>query len=258
MAARRFFRRRRKRVTWLPTNKTDIQRIGQDPFESTLFRESFTFAENVDVAHIVIPLNPFDEPTEPDSTTGTLQDVVGNEYVTERIVGNAYIHAVQIAAGATTNTLPAVVVAMGIFVGRADGASPDNPIGSANVEESSRNYNPLDNQTQREPWMFRRTWALSTMLPRTSDFGTSFQYTNRDFERMYPTTTAGYHGLRTGPFFDVKSRRRIGQDDRLWLVIAGQTLAFTTDPAPANYQVFATFDVRILGSLRRARQQSAF
>jgi len=259
MAVRRF-RRRRKKFTWLPTTPTQIVRDGQATFEVPIIQESFTFQENVDVAHVTVPINPFDAPIEPDAVGDySLDDLIGNEYVVERIVGNAYIYVAQTAQGATAATLPAVIVCLGMFVGRADGQNQENPIGSANVEESSRNYNPLDNGTQREPWMFRRTWALSAMLPRTSDFGTSFQYTAFDFQRSFPLTTAGYHGLRTGPFFDVKSKRRIGQDDRLWLVIAAKALSYV-NPAPggANYLVNAFIDLRMLGALRKARQQSAF
>lgn len=255
-------RRRRKRVTWFPTNATPVNRIGQDAFEATPFTIAFNFSETIDISHVITPLIPQDVPTEP-ADNSTLADIVGNEYVTERIVGNVYGHAYQGAAGATTGTIPGIILCTGIFVARADGDTPDEPVGGGlaalSVDDSSRNYNPLDNATQREPWMFRRTWRLSTMLPIAEPINLqSFEKTAQQAGRQYPQSTAGYHGLRTGPFIDVKSKRRVGQDDRLYLVTAAMAIPTVSDPSVANYNVSVTYDLRILGALRKARGRSAF
>lgn len=271
--ARRFSRRRR-RFTWLFSNGTALEgREGIADFVATPFTLALDVDEQNDITHEILPLNPFDQPVEPEPTINvlgptpqvTLADILGSEYVTERIVGNCWAVAANTAgpaAGQTNN----VLVAVGIFVARADGTNVNRPIGpdpalAAGLDERSRSYNPLDAETQREPWMFRRCWMLSSRQ-NSVNINQVTAATSMPLQRTsFPITTAGYHGLWTGPFFDVKSKRRIRQDDRLWLVLSAQLVpppAVAPAVPPSTVRVEATFDFRILGALRKARQTSTF
>lgn len=271
----RRFRRRRPKVTWLYSNSTVVDgRENQADFNVTPFTLSLNWDNTQDQVFTVVPLNPFDIPVEPDPTfnvagTGipqaTLSDIVGSEYVVKRIVGNCYAWA---ANTSNPNALETTVVlfAAGVFVARADSTNANAPIGAdptlqAGLEMNSAAYNPLNQETQREPWMFRRTWALSSRPPLVNttqaDVGTSIGLAARSF----PNTTAGYHGLRTGPFFDIKSARRIRGDERLYLSIAALSVPTRVTPPPTaieNQTVTAIFDLRILGALRRAKAKSNF
>lgn len=268
--ARRF--RRRKRYTWFPTAGTEVTRTGQTTFVANPLAFNFTFGAGVDVAHVQKPLVTADFPIEDDFTTETLNDIVGNEYVVERIVGNLF--GTAYLEGTVSGEYPgAALLGFGICVARADGNSPIYAVGSADAmadtQAGSRNYNPLELQTIREPWMFRRLWVLSTRsqdlvnadpVNLNEQFGAQSQ---RDAHgQAWPRSTQGYWGRDSGPFIDVKSVRRIRQDERLWAVLAAM-------PYPIGYggsaptgswavRVDAMFDYRILGALRRSKNRSNF
>lgn len=258
--ARRPFRRRR-RVTWLPTNGTVLELVPEtidavvNPF-TLIFNHNFNTGYT---ASDVVPLNPYDIPIEPgqvtpDIATGgpTLVDVIGNEYIVERIVGNCYGTVLSNDAGDVANSVRGILLALGVCVARADDQNPGVPAGFTN-----ENFNPLHLSNTREPWMFRRTWLLNakqrlynaTILPNP---------TIREAYGQLPAWTTEYHGINTGPFFDIRSKRRIRQDERLWMIagICGQPML--TEALSGITQVSATIDLRILGALRRAKNRSNF
>lgn len=260
MARRRF--RRRRRVTWLPTNGTALDIVqGTPDIDVTPFQSVISHNFNTSyVATEVLPLNPFDIPVEGQTTTPTLaagrtlNDVIGNEYIVERIVGNCYGGCISNDSGEGATALRAYILLAGIFVARADDNNPNLPIGFTHG-----NYHPGALDNTREPWMFRRTWLLQTKEPNLSTnlVTTSNQTEARSFNQL-PTWTVDYHGLMTGPFFDVRSKRRIRTDERLWLVtsIIGQPMG---NEAKSGIATFLTiYDMRILGALRRAQNRSNF
>jgi len=256
------------------SNGTNVaDRENQADFVATPFTIQLTIDSGTDIQHTIVPLNPFDAPVEIDpgfnfSSTipqSSLSDIIGSEYLTKRIVGNCWA-----ACGNQANPDGAealgCIFGFGIFVARADGTNPNLPIGgnpalAAGLDANSRSYNPLDSETQREPWMFRRLWMLSTRQPAVNTTvnrvgsSLSLAYT------QYPQTTAGYHGIRTGPFFDVKSARRIRQDERLWASFSAQVTPLLETPPLVPVETIlinATVDLRILGMLRRAKNRSNF
>jgi len=268
----RRFRRRRPKVTWMFSNGTVVaDRELQADFNATPFHVRLSFGPDNDIEHTILPLNPFDLPVEADPAfnfsgnipQASLSDIIGSEYLVKRIVGNCWASAANVSNPSGLENFY-VVFGIGIFVARADGTDVNRPIGgdpalAAGLDANSRSYNPLDAETQREPWMFRRLWVLS---PRANpvNTGTVQQATSEgQMAQAFPNTTAGYHGLRTGPFFDVKSVRRVRQDERLWLSVAAMPAPILETPSiVGSYVVNATFDVRILGALRRAQNRSNF
>jgi len=260
----RRFRRRRKKVTWIPPNGTQITLAQVPDFNSTLFQWELTLNANASYSTIqILPFSPFDKPVEGgdvgDAGIGpggsTLQDVVGNEYLVERIVGNHYGTVISSDSSGQSAVL-GVVMALGIFVARADETNQNQPIGPA------INYNPFELGNSREPWMFRRTWLLSNHQRTFTDFATNFTGVERAPTTAFldaPVWTTDYHGLRTGPFFDVKSKRRIRTDERLWGVLGMHLLPILDDAAlQGTIGMYAVTDMRILGALRRAKNRSNF
>lgn len=68
-----------------------------------------------------------------------------------------------------------------------------------------------------------------------------------------------YGSIQDGPKIDVKSVRRIGQDDRLWFSISTVALG----PVQTEEQTFVGgvqgyLDVRILGNTRKAKNDGKF
>lgn len=216
---------------------------------------------NVNIAHTFVPLVPPDRPDEVAATgwpdAPALNDVVGAEYAVERIVGNFFGTAYGEAD--VNNVPPAILLAFGIFVARASGDDETIPAGAeATVDISSRNFNPLDLGTIREPWMFRRTWCLG-INPVFPAGGAGRTTTQTAAWGNFPSNTGQYGHLRNGPHFDVKSKRRIRQDERLWGVVAACSAPILwPQGASGGYRVEAMIDYRILGALRRAKNRSNF
>lgn len=254
-------RRRRPKYTWFPTAGTVVPAVGnQQEFVQSPTTIQMAVGGNVNIAHTVFPLVPPDTPREESDELQVLNDVVGNEYKVERIVGNFF--GTVYGEAAVAGVPPAIMLAFGIFVARADGTTPTEPAGAqGSVDESSRNFNPLDNQTIREPWMFRRTWVLGTRGDNANGniLGTDVVTTQGRAWGNFPATTAGYSGIRQGPHFDVKSKRRIRQDDRLWGVVAACSAPILWPQGEGGgYRVEAIIDYRVLAGLRRAKNRSNF
>lgn len=255
-------RRRRRRYTWFPNLGTGSAFTNGD-----LTGRQITLGVNLNgsPSTVVVPLT-FDFPNETvqASVAGDtpLGDFIGNEYIIERIVGNMFYN---ISSAGNANTGGAVLVTAGIFVARADDANPDIPIGSAAAADEINNYSPQFTNNIREPWMFRRTWLLGAQLgvndgtgalvtTTTVGTGTVVNAANR---YAYPQSNVFYGTAVGGPYVDVKSSRRVGQDERLFWVTAAQTWPVdTVDSGIIN--VGGLFDYRILGTLVKPHNRSTF
>jgi len=258
--ARRLIRRRRK-YTWLPTNGTDVELVqGTTDFVSTLFQWAITLNANASYqATQIFPLNPFDLPVKPDAQPvgpggSTLSDVVGNEYVVERMVGNHYAGVISSDSSTGAQQILGVMVGLGFFVARADDTNQNQPIGG------QENYQVFRIDNQREPWMFRRTWLLNPRFQTlNSNPAAPFQANSERLFQSLPNWTSHYVGANTGPFFDVKSVRRIRTDERLFAAMSIHLLPILDASAlSGTIGVYGVTDLRILGALRRAKNKSNF
>jgi len=260
--ARRLVRRRRRRVTWLPTNGTNLEIIqGTPDVGVNAFQSTFTHNFNTGYTKTdLIPLNPFDLPVEPDNVPTsvtpfqTLNDVIGNEYIVERIVGNCYCACISNDSGSSSNSLKGWLATVGMFVARADDVNPNVPVGDV-----KSNYSPGLLQNTREPWMFRRTWLLNAKVPAYDTNPVNIRDLNlAESYNKLPVWNWEYQGLMAGPFFDIRSKRRIRTDERLWLVnqVTGFPMLDEALTGIAQFQFI--YDMRMLGALRRARNSSNF
>jgi len=218
----------------------------------------------------VIPLI-FDYPQEADQwleATVPLNFIVGSEYFLRRLVGKVFCEFDSVDYGVTGATAinlatPAALVTCGFFIARAEDASggiaADTPIGfPADYLES---YNPDIPGCIREPWLWRRQWILGNPgLAAAISFGNAPVGTDPTRSAaMYPPTTAGYGSVWDGPHLDAKTKRRVGNDDRLWWALSAQP--YPRNPLGVSNTTFAIkahLDYRVFGMLRKARNRGTF
>lgn len=265
-------RRRRSGGTWFPALGSDSGGVEGYNFAG---RELFTTMGSTTAASsvLIVPLT-FDRPQDPESAGAgdPLVGLIGSEYLLKRIVGKIHISRTpheQIVGSAPTSQRfdlsPATQVGCGFFVARAQddvSGDPDQPIGANTATERNDNYNPLDVDNIRLPWIWRRTWVLGSYGLNFQAFtDTSTFARKQNYNVLFPPTNVQYGSVLDGPHFDAKSRRRIRQEERLWFVMAQAPYLSVVDddPDPANQAlIVASLDYRIFGSLRKAKNRSAF
>jgi len=239
-------RRRRTRYTWLPNTGT----VGPaaDTQDTTSGRDFGLLAVPTNGTTVVSILDLLDDDATEDNVTGPLGPIVNSEYVIRRIVGKVFCSVGQTNAGATT---PAVLLAAGLFVARAEDIDSSGgvplPIGALTQAQAVDNYSPLRVETIREPWIWRRTWVLSNQVSTFNEITT----------QSFPRTNADYGSVADGPHIDAKTMRRVGNDDRLWMIVAARNYPLNTTGS-AGLDVRAFVDYRVLGATRKARNRSAF
>lgn len=261
------YRRRRNRGTWLPVAGTAIE------------EESDTYLSGIAVAVPIPATNAgsvvniqavtHDYPFEGDNTTDftTMGEVLGNEYFLDRIVGKLFLSYVP-TRDSTNGNRPVsgpLLVGAGFFVARADERDGKVPIGATGGDtslEAINNYSPLDNDNVREPWIWRRTWVLG-MANNTQGFWFSpaGQPEGQYLLGAYPASTALYGSVMDGPHIDAKTKRRIGQDDRLWLALSSSWIggiAWGVGEGDLDAYCAGFLDLRLHGALRKARQSGKF
>jgi len=244
-------RRRRARGTWLPSIGS-VTAAGDD--DSVASGRQFFIDVPIDgtIGTILTPLT-FDQPVEgeADPTTSTMADIVGSEYFLERIVGKCFAFRQP-----TSANNQAVLFGAGFFVARANdtssGGGPDTPIGSASVAELRDNYSPLEVDTIRLPWIWRRTWLLGS-----SGIPTGVTAPNFFVAADSPASTMLYGSVADGPHIDAKTKRRVRLEERLFFVVSATTFPFTLGEQPAQ-SIGGYLDYRLFGQLRRATQRGVF
>lgn len=258
--------RRRRRLTWFPTLGTGNIVLDSDPPHREIL---LNVANNGGSNIITVPLT-FDQPQQGRGAITTeqtpLDDFIGSEYIIERIVGNQFYNlATDATAGFSggANLGRAILVTAGVFVARADDLDPNSPAGGAILAEELRNYSPASVENIREPWMFRRTWLLGA--GPTGLYGGGGGLVNdptgatREIRTIfaYPSSNVYYGTAAGGPHVDIKSSRRVRQDERLWWVTSAQNYP-TGTATTGTFTVVGMFDYRILGQLVKARNSSSF
>jgi len=277
MAARRrrFFRRgrRRPRYTWLPINGIFLTATGE--FGTANFTGQLSVPADGTAATLIEEIT-FDSPAAFDSTSGgltadsNLGDAIANEWFLRRVVGNCFASVPwQRDSDNDPSTAQAINVTAGLFVARAESEaiSPATPISSATAGARWNNYGPHALATVREPWIWRRQWILGNPAFRARADAVAAANTTISTPSSsvvglgaeYPSTNVHY-AQGSNQQIDQKTMRRVRDDCRLWSVIS----AFNTQNVAAIQEVqtatriFITWDLRLLGALRRARNTGAF
>lgn len=265
-------RRRRTRGTWFPSLGTASGDV--EGFNISGRRFGFDLANDGGCTVVISPVT-FDQPVEGElGTDAHISDILGQEYVLQRIVGKFFINRLQAfkedIGGLQADSGIAVLAGAGFFVARAqdiDTGDAEQPIGSNTPAERNDNYNPLDVDCIREPWIWRRTWILGSALQADSfaagqpgaPFASSTQMSGTRIGAFFPASSALYQSVADGPHIDSKVKRRVRQDERLFFVVAA-ALYPPADRALENTttSITAYLDYRMFGSLRKAQNKSSF
>lgn len=239
--ARRFQRRRRRRVTWLPvfgnapSGSTSEERAIGNSLQIALTGDGLIKWEATALTYDYTDSASFDQ----GSFEKTLNDLTsGNEWLLKRIVGKYFASWWPTPEGSFGSAPPVIDVAAGFIVCKTDDSG--NP--TTNFDE----VNPLVQDSGEDPWIWRRRWFIKpygpAQLPVDQD---------TTWAAGFPTNTAQYHSVADGPHIDQTTMRRIHRQERLFFVHAarsyaplGQLSSYTTPGVLA-----ALLDYRLLGSI---------
>jgi len=255
-------RKRRKTGTWFPLLGTP--ETGQP--SALTFQLAVDTAINGDATVGIIPIT-YDYPQEGQalqSEVDTLSEIVGNEYIIKRILGNVVVTNDSRWNGTLfSGAADAILVTAGFFVARAgsDTQGPlgaDAPIGYGADTTSSdlEQYSPGCAATAREPWMWRRTWVLGN-AKRWQLAITAGGNTNNGvpFAAAPASNVEGSHGHGTS--IDIKSRRRVRLDERLFFAVEARNLPLGVNSTLSS-SAYVALTIRMFGSLVKARNSGAF
>lgn len=263
-------RKRRSRGTWLPILGTPAV-LGEGGVVTT--DGSLTFQLAVDAPNDgsaglgIIPIT-YDYPQEAielSPTADTLAEIAGSEYIVKRILGHCVVANSCNYDNVAGDGADALMVSAGFFVARAGSVTggplgPAAPIGYGADTTSSdmEQYSPGNQGTVREPWMWRRTWILGNQKKVVWFDSSATQVGSAYFRNSPPTNQVA--DLRSGPYIDVKSRRRVGQDERLFFAIECRTLPLqTASGSPQGFDfAVAALTVRIFATLVKAKNTGTF
>jgi len=254
-------RRRKFRGIWFPILGAE----NGDTHTWTTVNEAIIQAGNVDVAVGIFPVLR-DYPQEHDNTASTaaLGLYTLNEYALRRVVGKIVCNVEDNVTTASDTIAVSYSVAAGLFVARAgddaDTGAADTPIGGTATWQTD--YNPFEPDCIREPWLWRRTWNLGSPLAAlrqiNSQSGGSPVLTSTRGLGL-PWSNTQYGSVADGPHVDAKTRRRVGNDDRLWLALAAHANPFTdATPFTQPSDIHFYWEFRAFGAMRRAHNRGAF
>lgn len=241
-------RKRRSQGTWLPTLG---EGVGEENTANivTGLDSDFDVEDNGVLTTRIHELT-MDQPREDIDVSTPLADIIGSEYFLKRIVGKLLVTMADPAA-ATSPFFTQVIVGAGFFVARAEAAEVNFPIGASigSAADVNKNYSPLEANTMREPWIWRRVWILESRPLGISE------------TPHWPRSNTQYGSVLDGPHIDAKTKRRITNDDRLWFAIAGARwpiFATGEEPVAAPQPIAYHLDYRLFGNLRKAKTRGVF
>jgi len=271
--------RRRKRWTWFPVIGTSDPNVdGTDDTNGRTFGIPFDGSGATNA--IAFPLVP-DVQTDPDSAVDQTAQValaLSTDYEIERIVGKCWVSASAPADDVGAIAPKIVQVGVGLFIAaQADaqaGGGVNLPLGAPTLIELLENYNPISNDTAREPWMWKRDWILSTGRPNSLTLAssptnfmpvvTTVNLTGTIFTQMnpFPTSNIQYGSVMDGPHVDCKSNRRVRSHQRLWCIAATRSLdtILGNDQPSQNVlgDVKGIIAIRVLGATRKPTRSASF
>lgn len=251
------FKRRRPRVVWLPV-------MGRDFFEGT--EGGNNYGNGVGGSLTVVPdgaiYTEFQPVTFDYSNPSSFEEGVdfrslhdltsGNSYRLRRLVGKFHAGIVVDANQGNFSFLPTVDVAAGFIINKTDPSG--NPLVSSSIGGADQTvFGPLSEDGAEDPWIWRRRWLLSSLIPNAyftaanaEQAANIFGSTNQ--QAVFPNTTAGYGSVQDGPHIDQKTARVIGPQERLFFWVQARVTA--PDGSMYTPTLLYNVDLRILASLR--------
>lgn len=256
MAWRR--RRRKPKVQWLPNTGTQTD-AGINAWEQSstfITDQNLTFGPGNPTTVIEAPLI-LDNPPEtaqgsitlPGLQLKGLDDETQLSYFLRRIYGELFVFTSALTAGAG-DVPAAVLVAAGIIVRRID------PITGTALASGVSDTDPDNLSNNEDPWLWRRSWVLtpinnlltagtSTLLPApdaSDDWGLNANSLPR--HNLYHT------GVHQTPTVDVRTKRRVSAEERLFLDVAVTRMPSAVPPQQSqSTNLKIVFSYRALASL---------
>jgi len=225
--------RRRPAVVWLPN-------AGAPLLDDTSILITFVHDVGSGAAGRVVSVHPMvpDHPAEASMVAigdlPTLNDYEGSAYRLRRIVGKCMVAAAQ-QEDSTANGRPDTIwCTAGFIILRVDPLTGD-PVSLASADAL---YNPQGFGTERDPWIWRRSWTIANQLVADS------------FNTALPSSNAEYGSVADGPHIDAKTARRISDEERLFFVAATQSLR-ALGQGTETHPVLWTLDYRVLASMQK-------
>lgn len=224
-------RRRRTGVSWLPHIGQGAASLQQWLTGTISAPAAVGTAGIVTTIHALIP----DFPAEAVATAQpqTLADYTQSGYRLRRIVGKFFAARDQQVPTGQPPQIPPLwtLLGVGFIILRVDSGT-GSPLAA-----SAGNYSPLLLGNERDPWIWRRTWMLSNRFADP---------TAASAELEFPSCTPDYGSIQDGPHIDAKSVRRVGPEERLFMVVS------TAHPGDVATDVDGyiryTLDYRVLGN----------
>lgn len=176
-----------------------------------------------------------DQPSSAVATEQSLSDFEGSAYRLRRIVGKIWV---GLEAVDFTNEVPAAIVYAGFIILRVD--TNGSPLGGAN----NNNYHPGILESERDPWIWRRSWLLGNPGTDGTPFPTLVSFPGFN---TAPSGNWQYGSVADGPHVDAKTARIVSDEERLFLIISATALGGATQE-PAALSILA--DLRVLASMR--------
>lgn len=226
---------RKRRGLWLPTLGTQWL-TGEDVY----YDASFTW-ETPDVPNdkgigpvqeyrALVP--DFTFPNNTANLAASLHDrAQGNEWKLDRIVGGCHVQCHTISEGTQWEYIQ---VTAGIFVARAE--DDDNTAPDLYADE----WDPLNRQNIQNSWAWRRTWILGN--PGAGAV----------LRDDFPISNSAYGSSWMDGTVDVKAKRRIRHEHRLWFgvsAIGWQGTSTTVTATEGQPRARGVLDVRLYGQM---------
>lgn len=252
-----FKRKRRRRSTWFPVLGSTYSG-DETSWTPCFFRAQIvpnvdaTVAPTVNNGLECFALVPDQtQQISAHSADFTLRDYVeGQDWFLDSIVGRIHGQCFNGLGGfpPTAEAWQAVLLKVGFFV--ADAKEDETTVPDNDPSE----FDPLEVDNVRLPWIWQRSWILSPpgVAGALEQAGI---VTN-------PTCTSIIPGLDAGCVIKTRTKRRIRKNQRIWFVAScvgydPAQLTVTGDPS-RQPGIDIVADLRIVGQMRRSRNQSAF
>lgn len=228
-------KRRREPVFWLPVAGLAASTTTKP--DTDYDRVVLTVTAGLDDTALAVR-EPFDiAPLETGGTINFPGDIVyatAQEIFLKRIVGKIWVHY---TADGTPGTPPSAIIASaGLYVAKSGFGLGPVPT----TYDPALDYSTLSATTAREPWIWRRTWLL--------------EHDPTDVQPAYPRGNTGYGSVLDGPHVDAKTKRRVSNDDTIFLALSAASISGATAVGHATF----TWELRGLASSRKPHNRGTF
>lgn len=159
----------------------------------------------------------------------SLADEVGGGYRLRRVVGKIFVAVRQAVDDENPGNATSCIAWAGLIVRRVD--TVGNALSTAVFADAYEN--------QRDPYIWRRDWALTNYLSRGAAVTKTWQF---------PTQNCDYGDSFSGPHVDAQTKRSVGAEERLYLDV-GYTNLDGDPQAIVGIGLDVWWDLRMFGYL---------